>query len=216
MLIYLDESGDLGWNFSNPYLKGGSSRFLTLAALLVPPEKDSLPERILRQLYKSQHWSRREKKWSGLSKSGKIAFTKSALALVQKHNNIQYLAIVVKKENVQVHIRKDPNKLYNYMIKLFLLDSIAQQDSVELIPDRRSMKVESGNGLHEYLEYGLLFEKWTETRLTTIPTDSQNCMGLQFADFLAGIIQSHFEFNDSSLFTLLNNKIHLKTLFFLR
>jgi hypothetical protein len=38
--IYLDESGDLGWKFDGPYLGGGSSRYLTITALCVPPGKD--------------------------------------------------------------------------------------------------------------------------------------------------------------------------------
>jgi len=35
MHVFLDESGDLGWNFEHPFRMGGSSRFLTLAFLVV-------------------------------------------------------------------------------------------------------------------------------------------------------------------------------------
>lgn len=214
MQIYLDESGDLGWNFSAPYLRGGSSRFLTLAALLVLQDANRLTERRLRQLYISQHWSRGEKKWAGLSKSGKTEFAKTAAVLAKVNKKIQYRAIVVNKVNVADHIRSDPNKLYNYMTKLLLLESIAQHESVELIPDRRSMKVESGNGMHDYLVYGLLFDKNSNTRLTTTPTDSQHCLNLQFADLLAGAIQSHFEFNTSSWFSCLEKVLDLKKLYY--
>ncbi|WMN84132.1 DUF3800 domain-containing protein [Vibrio parahaemolyticus] len=40
--IYLDESGDLGWTFDSPYRRGGSSRYLTIASLIVSPEKKAL------------------------------------------------------------------------------------------------------------------------------------------------------------------------------
>lgn len=33
--VYLDESGDLGWKFDAPYRSGGSSRYLTIAAIAV-------------------------------------------------------------------------------------------------------------------------------------------------------------------------------------
>jgi len=46
--IYLDESGDTGWIFDKPYTKGGSSRYLIIAACLLPPDKDHKPERLLR------------------------------------------------------------------------------------------------------------------------------------------------------------------------
>jgi hypothetical protein len=59
LIIYLDESGDLGWNFAAPYLDGGSSRFLTIGALCVPPEKKHLPKRVVRNLYKNFGWNPR-------------------------------------------------------------------------------------------------------------------------------------------------------------
>ncbi|MBW3010579.1 DUF3800 domain-containing protein, partial [Acinetobacter baumannii] len=45
--IYLDESGDLGWNMEKPYQKGGSSRMLTLAAICLPENKVKYVQRIV-------------------------------------------------------------------------------------------------------------------------------------------------------------------------
>jgi len=56
LLIYLDESGDLGWNFSAPFRNGGSSRFLTIAALCVPTPKKHLPKRVVKKLYQKFGW----------------------------------------------------------------------------------------------------------------------------------------------------------------
>jgi hypothetical protein len=36
MNLYLDESGDLGWTLDKPYQAGGSSRYLTIATLIIP------------------------------------------------------------------------------------------------------------------------------------------------------------------------------------
>jgi hypothetical protein len=59
--IYLDESGDTGWRFDQPYTRGGSSRYLVIAACIVSTSADHKPERVLRNLYKNrfrepQHW----------------------------------------------------------------------------------------------------------------------------------------------------------------
>jgi uncharacterized protein DUF3800 len=55
-IIYLDESGDLGWNFTAPYRYGGSSRYLTIAALCVPSGKKHIPKRAIRELYDKFKW----------------------------------------------------------------------------------------------------------------------------------------------------------------
>ena len=52
--IYLDESGDLGWTLDKPHNNGGSSRYLTLAAVIVPTTKTYLITRVVRGIYKAR------------------------------------------------------------------------------------------------------------------------------------------------------------------
>ena len=160
MIIYVDESGDLGWTFDAPYRNGGSSRFLTIAAICVPPEKKHIPKRIVRDLYTQFHWTTSEKKWIDMSDTARKEFTEQCQALRNKHGDIFLHAIVVKKENVGAHIRKDGNKLYNYMLNLALIDRMAMHKHVVLVPDPRSIKVaESGNSLSDYLQTKLWLRK---------------------------------------------------------
>jgi hypothetical protein len=215
MIIYLDESGDLGWKLDAPYRNGGSSRYLTIAALCVPSEKKHLPERIIKSLYRHNKWpTSKEKKWSDMSTSQRSRFVHETEKLCSTHTDISLIAIVVKKSNVQSHIRKDANKLYNYMIKLALIDFMAQFHHVTLIPDPRSIKVQSGNSLHDYLQTELWFNKNAITSLKTKPVDSHACLGLQFSDMLAGTVQTRFEDNKMEAYQVLGNKIKLTTLFF--
>jgi hypothetical protein len=141
-------------------------------------------------------------------------FSKAAFEICEKHPEIGLHAIVVKKQKVQQHIRNDSNKLYNFMIRLSLLDRMAQYDSVTMIPDPRSIKVKSGNSLHDYLLTGLWFEKQVETSLQTCPVDSSKCLGIQFADMLAGVVQGRFEAGRFDCFTTILSKLSLKRLFF--
>lgn len=127
--IFLDESGDLGWKFDRPYRMGGSSRYLTIAALVVPQIKKHLPTRLIKQLYNQHNWQfKKEKKWVDMKPHERMGFVKKARFLAEQHKDIKYAAITVNKVNVQSHIRSDENKLYNYMIGLMLLDEMKRFD----------------------------------------------------------------------------------------
>ncbi len=149
-----------------------------------------------------------------MSANQRIEFARAAAALCDAHTDIFLHAIVVKKQNVMSHIRDDGNKLYNYMIGLSLLDRMQTHDVVTLVPDPTSIKVKSGNSLHDYLQTCLWFYRQSSTNLVTTPLDSKNCRSLQVADMLAGLVQGRFEDNDFSCFSLLSRKILLKQLYF--
>ena len=131
ILIFTDESGDLGWSLDKPYRFGGSSRFLTIASILVEDSLKHYPERLMRNLYKKFKWNPKlEKKWSDLNLTERKSFAWEAKKLQNRFPSMKYTAIVVKKENVREHIREDKNKLYNYMIKISLIDEMAKHDQV--------------------------------------------------------------------------------------
>jgi len=88
--------------------------------------------------------------------------------------------------------------------------------SVTMIPDPRSIKVKSGNSLHDYLLTELWFTKQATTDLNTCQVDSAKCAGIQFADMLAGVVQGRFEAGRFECFVTLQSKLNLKRLFFTR
>lgn len=216
LIVYLDESGDLGWSFEHPYRAGGSSRHLTISSLAVAPEAKDYPKRLVRKMYKKFKWDTKvEKKWSDMNQDERNFFAQKALELIQNNlQTIRYHSITVKKENVQSHIRTDANKLYNYMIGLSILDDMSRCDNVTFIPDPRSIKVQSGNSLHDYLLTQLWFERMVTTQLLTNPMPSDQCLSLQFADMLSGLVQHHFEDGNSTAWNILSAQIQVKKLFF--
>jgi len=215
LIIYLDESGDLGWDFSRPYRSGGSSRFLTIGALCVPPGTKHFPKRVIKDLYDQFGWKPgTEKKWADMKPDERKEFAESAYKMSVAHDDIRLRAITVRKEKVMQHIRTDSNKLYNYMIGLSLLDVMAPHDEVTLVPDPRSIKVKSGNSLHDYLQIDLWFVKKVKTMLKTIPQDSQSCRGIQFTDMLCGVIRSHWEDGETQNYNVISPKVRQKCLFF--
>lgn len=213
--IYLDESGDLGWKFGSPYRQGGSSRYLTIGALITKAEDKDKPKRLIKKLYNYFKWSpAQEKKWVDMKGKEKLRFAETAQELLKNNPDIKYTSITVYKPRVFQHIRDDGNKLYNYMIGLILLDKITTFDEVMFIPDPRAIKVKSGNSLPDYLQTKLWFEHNTKTKLIYYPCDSSMSKGIQFADMLSGIIQQHHEDGNSNLFKLLEPYIDHRKLYF--
>jgi len=215
LTVFLDESGDLGWNFAAPYRNGGSSRFLTIGALCIPPQKEYLVRRVIRDLYKQFKWNTaKEKKWADMSDSARTQFAESARSLCDSNPDICLHAITVRKENVMAHIRTDSNKLYNFMIRLSLLNRMATHDLVTICPDPRSIKVESGNSLPDYLQLELWFTKKVKTILKNSPRHSHQCHEIQFTDMLSGVVQSFHEDGEQPNLSILGPRISQIRLFF--
>lgn len=213
--IYVDESGDLGWTFNFKYRAGGSSRYLTIAAVMVPNHKRNLIFRLIKKLYTKFHWNTKtEKKWSEMTINEKKYFAELAFSLVEKNSDVQYFSITVYKPNVQQHIRTDSNKLYNYMISLMINHHMAKYKEIVFNYDQRTLKVKSGNSLYDYLITELWFKHNAQTTVRNYPTDSASNKGVQFADMLSGMVQHHFEDSKSEPYQILSKYIASKTLFF--
>ncbi len=179
MNVYIDESGDLGFNFKLPYRKGGSSRYLTIAFLLIPKNLSSLPKRIVRDLYRRKRIpTTKEIKGAQLDEADRSFLAKRISKLLKKSSRIRIFAITVNKREVKEHIRHDPNKLYNYMISLILPDRIRRYQRVSLIHDKRSIKVKSGNSLVDYLQIKIWFELNSKTQIDYQPLESHIALNL--------------------------------------
>jgi Protein of unknown function (DUF3800) len=211
--IYLDESGDLGWRLDQPYKRGGSSRYLSLAAVIVPSGKSHLIARIVRGLYKARGRSKNnELKSVDLQPHERTSFIRDLIELRKKHPDILFQAITVNKYGVNAAFRKHPNGLYNYMTKLMLVHTIGAYSNVDFIPDARSIKVELTHSLHDYLRTELAAAGY-DTELTTTPQESKAHFEIQFADILASIVWSHFEFGTGHYPLLADHISHLELFF---
>jgi hypothetical protein len=213
--IYIDESGDLGWTFSKPYNQGGSSRYLTLAFLIVEDIDRETPKRFIRKIRKKINLSPdREFKGYNLSLSQTVFFAQKVNASLDTHKSLRLSAITVMKENVEDHIRADPNKLYNYMVNLALMDELRSKTDVTLHPDNRSVKLASGHSLVDYLQTRLWFEFNLKTKLHWHPMESSSSLSIQFVDVISHIVWAHFERHHSDPFLVLQKHIRSSRLFF--
>lgn len=107
--IYLDESGDLGWNMTAPYQHGGSSRMLTLAAICMPESKTKYVQRIVKALYKKRKRPlKNELKSVDLNSADKDLFLKLTAKMLTEHPDIQIRSITVNKNYVSNRFKKRP------------------------------------------------------------------------------------------------------------
>ncbi|WP_250481193.1 DUF3800 domain-containing protein [Caballeronia sp. GAOx1] len=172
--IYLDESGCLGWKLDQPYLHGGSSRYFTLAAVVIPDGKEPVLNRVIRGVYKRRGRNpSNELKSVSMSSGERERFADAIADIRLRHPDIYFRTITVKKERVNAAFRRHPNGLYNYMVKLLLLDVMSRHATVSFIPDARSLKLELRHGLHDYLVTELA--PLGETMLQTTPWESRDC-----------------------------------------
>ncbi len=217
-LIYLDESGDLGFNFSKPFKKGGSSRFLTLSAILLPENKLKYLERVVRNIYKQRkrHTSNELKSFM-LSSKEMEHFVHQLMKLAQ-NKDIHFYSITVNKQRTKNTLRKDPNTLYNYAVKKMLLEPISCYEYVDFMPDTRSEKTHTRWNMNEYLQQVLIeldIEKGTINKKCNItPMDSKNQLALQFVDYYASLVWTSHEFNKNRLTTFDDfDNVHHELLF---
>lgn len=214
-LIFLDESGDTGWTFTHPFRAGGSSRYLTIAAVMMPEPVRHLPSRVIRDMYSKYNWKpEREKKGSELNVNQCKYFAEEVIKLLA-NPLIKVRALTVKKENVQSHIRADSNKLYNYMVKLLVADYAAACDDLTLYPDERSIKLQSGNSLEDYLSIDQWFERKSKVKLLVKPSSSASTIDIRVADFLANIVFRYYQDQVDAGFTSMKAVARIdQTLFF--
>ena len=216
MILYLDESGDLGFKFDSPYQQGGSSRYLSIAYIFLPRNKKYLPRRIVKDLYRRLHFpSNKELKSTSLGNFDKIHFAKKVVNILKSNDDIKIGAITVYKRNVLLlSFKHDKNLLYNYMVKLLTINFIKNYKEVILIPDEKSIKVERSRSLEDYLQMELWLEHQADTRIEYKPDNSKKNLCLKFVDYLVRIISDKYERNKDDAFNILSPYLDNRELFF--
>lgn len=100
------------------------------------------------------------------------------------------------------------------MVRVLLVEEMARHAKVDFVPDPRSVKLESGSSMHDYLSTWLGFELRARTVLRTQSVESRYSKNLQFTDMLSGVVHSHFEFGRSECFDIIAPALRLQRLYF--
>ncbi len=208
MYIFLDESGDLGFDLS----KTGTSKFFTMCMLVCDDVhimrkvqkavEKTLKNKINRKRNKPIH----EIKSTSITHEIKEYFLKN-----MPENGWSIYAVTITKENVKpdLRTRHGKKKLYNWITKE-LLSHIkkhkANSEQISIIVDKCKNKTERGD-FDNYIHAHLLnfFSLMTKTMIDH--KESSSSYGLQAVDIFCGGIHRSFEHQDNKWKDCFKDKI---------
>lgn len=193
--VYLDESGDLGFNFER-----GSSRYLLIGLLIT--DRKYKADRCLKKI-------RRRKLKKTIKQMPEIKFNNSNRWLRRKvlhcirdfDPDIAY--IIMKKENVYEHLRSYPSstRLYNYVATILLENVVPNyRGPIEIVIDKRDGSRYIQENFEDYIR-----DKLNYPSLRIVHKDSKEDRGLQAVDFICGAIFRYYNSNDDSYYSIIQD-----------
>ena len=137
--------------------------------------------------------------------------------IYSKGESFKIISITVNKSKVFDSLRKDKNIFYNYVLGLLLKPEIIMHESVEIVLDKRTIKVSHGESFPDYIKT----EIWGaghDIKIDCYFVESTRNKMIWFADWYANIIWRNHEDNENSsynqLIELPKNRFYEKKLFF--
>ena len=218
MKIYIDESGDLGWTLNKPNRNGGSSKFITITGIVINNEEEKYISRFIADIYKKYNLTTNvEKKGANFVPEHCHYITNQINKIISKSDSFKIISITVNKLKVFDSLRKDKNIFYNYVLGLLLKSEIVQHNDVEIILDKRTIKVSHGESFPDYIKT----EIWGQGLDINISCDfvesTKNKM-IWFADWYANFIWRKHEDGETSAHDILvkfpKDRFFEKRLFF--
>ena len=202
LYIFLDESGDLGWN-------PGSSKHLVIGTVCT------------RQRRRVRKLMRRFKEQFNVPLNQELKASDAGpkarrwlMARLAADMLLYCRAIVVYKPNVKSALQERSNLLYNFAAGLLLVPHIENLARVHLSVDPREQKVKAPYAFDRYLEMKLYAEGDSSVELLIQRPESNISNGIQAADYLCNTVFRHFEGGEETCFGMIQPRLELHRLFF--
>jgi hypothetical protein len=206
MIIIIDESGDLGFNFKK---KKTSSKFvITLLTVNKKSDLDLIRRGVKRTLKNKIYGKKGRKKKTAELKGSKTNFTVKVYfwrQISQIAFSIQ--TIVLNKHRVNSELREAPDRLYNYLAR-FLIDKLQLQSATDLnvIIDKSKNKLEIED-FNNYLSLHLKAVIDPKAILDIDHSLSHEEKAIQAVDMFAWGIFRKYEERDTKWYNLFKRKI---------
>jgi hypothetical protein len=218
MRIYIDESGDLGWTLDKPNRNGGSSKFITITGIVIRTDEEKYISRFITEIYKKYNLTTNiEKKGANFIPEHSNFITNQLHKIFTKSDSLKIISITVNKAKVFDSLRKDKNIFYNYVLGLLLKSEIVHHNDVEIVLDKRTIKVSHGESFPDYIKTEI-WGQGLDINISCEFVESTKNKMIWFADWYANFIWRKHEDNESSTYDLLlklpNDKFLEKRLFF--
>jgi len=206
--IFLDESGDLGFNFKNRK----TSRFFVITALFVK-NKASI-EKIVNKIFHEFKQSGPKNHAGVLHCVKETPKTRKKLLNSLNAKDIHIVAIYLNKNTVYTRLHNEKHVLYNYVANILLnrihdKRLIPTDADIELVASRRETNKFLNENFKNYLKTKLKNKLRLAIEIKSL--SQEKC--LQVVDFACWSIFRKYEHDDSSYYNLINSKIEEKSLF---
>lgn len=195
--MFLDESGELGFNFNK-----GSTKFFTITLLICGVREEQELQRVIKKIRKRV--LRKE-----LKKSNEIKWNNSSDDIKKKiferieRINFEVFTIILDKSKVYDYLKDKKHKLYNYLSNLIIAEC-SIDEKFELIVDRSKNKRSLRDDFDNYIRNNLKREC---SNLIIQHADSKSNGGLQVLDFISGAIFNKYEFNNLEFYNKIKERI---------
>ena len=214
--VYLDESGDLGWSLDLPYRGGGSSKYFTLAYIILPADKNKHINRLVKKFHKDRSGSHKEVKGADMRNRRAESLARQIIKLFEWNDDIIIGATTVSKVNAPIRISETGNGdvLYNHMMKMGLSTHISSCAKVNIIPDQRSVPRGSQNSCSDLIKSEVWLTLNSDVEINYSPQESHLNERLMFIDWVANFVWRHYEDGRSGAYQILKPFINDERLFF--
>lgn len=202
--IFLDESGDLGFNFQ----KKGTSKFFIVTFLFVEGSKNPI-EKIIKKTH-SELKNRVKRRIGVLHAVNERPVTRQRLLKRLAEKDCTMMAIYLNKRKVFTKLKDEKQVLYNYVTNI-LLDRIytkkvvSADKEIELIASRRETNKFLNDNFKDYINQQIK-DNYKGAIKIFIKTPAEE-KSLQAVDFISWSIFRKHENGDDSYYNIIKNKI---------
>jgi hypothetical protein len=202
--IFLDESGDLGFNFK----KKGTSKFFIVTFLFIEESKNPI-EKIVKKTH-SELKKSIKRRVGILHSVNEKPITRQRLLKRLSEKNCTIMAVCLNKQKVFTKLQDEKQVLYNYVTNI-LLDRIYTKKvvptdkEIELIASRRETNKFLNENFKDYLNRQIKsIHKGVIKISIKTPAEEKS---LQAVDFISWAIFRKYEKRDDSYYNIIKNKI---------
>ncbi|MBI4162208.1 MAG: DUF3800 domain-containing protein [Candidatus Aenigmarchaeota archaeon] len=201
MYIFIDESGDLGFDFTK---KGKPSDFFLVGALKVKDEK--ILNRIIkkhRKRVKKKKEEKKEVKFSNTSPENR----RRILADIAKLD-AEIFIVYINKHKAYDYIKNDPVRMYSYLLRILSEKCFASHitEDTTITFDRSFSKIQQ-----ETLELYLITQNEhllaSKNKIKICHLQSQESTGLMCIDFICGAAIHKVANKSSMYFEIIKNNV---------
>lgn len=208
MLIFIDETGDLGFDFT----KRGTSSHFVITALVVAEhaQRRALEKAVARTLRKKVNVGKKGKKQPVHELKGRKTSPEVKRYFLREAQKVplRLYSVALNKERVYPELQRQKERLYNFVARL-LVDQIPIEEAAGSL----HVEIDKSKGRRERQEFNLYLQQHIKARLApTVRLSiyhmlSEESKGIQAADMFSWGIARKYTRGDTAWYELFKGAI---------